>query len=169
VPYVHRLAQGAGPRDPNRVVFTSQGVIDRRLFDAAVETARRRADLEVIFRLHPSESLGSYEPLMTQAGEVPANFRLSHRTPNIFALLATTGIQVGAFSTTLLEGISLGVRIIVLDLPGAVEYMRPVIERGDALLVRNVDELVGRLDEAPLAGDPEYYYAHPVGRLVEER
>lgn len=166
-PYVHELAKAAkGGRQENLVVFTSQGVIGRRLFDMALETARRRLDKRIVFRLHPSESLADYEAALQDVGSPPANFEISHRTPNIFALLATTAIQVGAFSTTLFEGMSLGCRTVVLDLPG-LEYMRPAIERGDVLFVRDVDELVEKLDTAPLATDPEYYYAKPAARLIK--
>jgi hypothetical protein len=165
-PYVKGLVEAnKGEREPNLVVFTSQGVVGKQLFDLALETARRRSDKRIVFRLHPSESLESYERQLAGTENAPANFELSHRTPNIFSLLASTAIQVGAFSTTLFEGMSLGTRTVVIDLPG-VEYMRPAIETGDVLLVRNIDELVARLDEAPLAHSPQFYYADPVERLV---
>lgn len=165
-PYVHELAKlGDGTRSENLVVFTSQGVIGKRLFEIALETARRRPDKEVIFRLHPSEALEDYEAALQAAGTKPANFALSHKNPNIFALLSKTAIQIGAFSTTLFEGMSLGCRTVVIDLPGC-EYMRPAVQKGDVLFVRDVDELVAKLDEAPLAADSEYYYAKPAARLL---
>lgn len=165
-PYIRELAsQYDGPRDDALVVFTSQGVVGLPLFRMAIETARRRPDRRVIFRLHPKETLGIYEDALTDLGPAPLNFELSHRKPNIFALLARTSVQVGAFSTTLLEGMLLGSRTVVVNLPGC-EYMRPVVERGDALFARDVDELVARLDEAPLAADPELYYARPAKRLL---
>ncbi|MGE0742038.1 MAG: hypothetical protein AB7O98_11910 [Hyphomonadaceae bacterium] len=165
-PYVQSLADAAGaPRDGNLVVFTSQGVIGRRLFDLALETARRRPDRRIVFRLHPNESLKDYEALLQSAGDVPPNFALSHKNPNIFALLAQASVQVGAFSTTLFEGMSLGTRTVVVDMPGA-EYMRPVVQKGDALFVRSVDELVAKLDQAPLCPDPGIYYAEPLPRLL---
>jgi len=164
-PYVRKRAEAhTAARDPKLVVFTSQGVIGPRLFEIALKTAERRSDYSIIFRLHPNEALEPYEAAM--AGRAaPSNFELSHRAPNIFALLSRTAIQVGSFSTTLFEGMSLGVRTVVMDLSGA-EYMRPAIERGDALFVRDVDELVERLDQAPLASDPQFYYADPVKKLL---
>ena len=165
-PYVHELAgQHGGARGDDLVMFSSQGVIGRRLFDVAVETARRRPEKQVLFRLHPNELLEDYEAVIATLGTIPANFALSHKDPNIFALLSKTSIQVGAFSTTLFEGMSLGCRTVVVDLPGC-EYMRPVAQRGDVLFVRDVNELVARLDDAPYAKDTEYYYAKPVTRLV---
>ncbi len=162
-PYIQEAAQGAEARIPNLVVFTSQGVIGRRLFPIALEAARRRPDKKVVFRLHPSEILSDFEGMVP--ADPPANFSLSAREPNIFALLASADIQVGAFSTTLFEGMSLGTRTVVLDLPG-VEYMAPVIRRGDALFVRDVDDLVARLDMAPTAADPSAYYAPPAKSLA---
>lgn len=165
-PYVKALAGTFVPeRNKALVVFTSQGVIGDRLFDAAVVTARRRPEKQVIFRLHPSEGLEIYKERFSRISDVPNNFSLSHRDPNIFALLSKAEIQVGVFSTTLFEGMALGTRTVVIDMPG-VEYMRPVVARGDAILVSDVEELVSRLDEAPLAAQPHFYYADPVSPLL---
>ncbi len=165
-PYVRELAQKtSGRRLPNRVVFTSQGVIGEKLLGLALETARRRPDLEVIFRLHPNEALRDYETRLATIAPLPDNFSVSHRTPNIFALLAETWVQVGAFSTTLFEGMALGTRTVVVDLPGS-EYMIPAINRGDAILARGIGELPDAIDRAPLARDPTHYYADPPPRLI---
>ena len=165
-PYVKALAaQHRTDHDERLVVFTSQGVIGKRLFEVALEFARRRPDYRTIFRLHPSEALEDYEAMRDAAGTVPGNFSISHRTPNIFALLAGAGIQVGAFSTTLFEGMALGTKTVVIEMPGS-EYMRPAIERGDVLFVRDVEELIAKIDAAPLAADPDYYYAEPAKPLV---
>lgn len=167
-PYIARMAaENRQERDEKQVVFNSQGVIGKLLFEIAVETATRRPDLKVIFRLHPSEALDAYEALLAKVGNAPKNFSLSHRTPNIFALQAATGIQVGAFSTTLFEGMALGTRTVAIDLPG-IEYMTPAIDRGDAILVKDVEELVARIDGAPFAKDPELYYATPVRPLLDD-
>lgn len=164
-PRIEELAQMTRVRrDDNLVIFNSQGVIGRKLFDLALATAGARPDKKIIFRLHPNELLEDYRALEPKCG-FPPNFNLSHQKPNIFALMAQASIQVGVFSTTLLEGMALGVRTIVVELPG-VEYMRPVVARGDALLVRCLDELIDQLDQAPFCKDPKYYYDTPVKRLV---
>ena len=59
----------------------------------------------------------------------------------------------------------LGTRTVLIDLPG-IEYMEAVIDRGDAILVRDQTELAERLDNAPLAKDSAYYYASPAQQLV---
>jgi tetratricopeptide (TPR) repeat protein len=167
-PYVRALARAvAVDRERGLVIFTSQGVIGKLLLRVAVETARLRPDRKFLFRLHPSEEIEDYERPLAELGERPSNFRLSHREPVIFELLARADVQVGAFSTTLLEGMYLGTRTVVVDLPGS-EYMVPVVDRGDALRVRNAAELAQRLDDAPAAADPSYYYADPVAPLVPD-
>ncbi|MCC7442187.1 MAG: hypothetical protein IT285_11165 [Bdellovibrionales bacterium] len=164
-PYVKRLAEThSGPRDSGSVVFSSQGVIGRRLFDFALETARLLPDRKVVFRLHPNERLESYETLLNTLGP-PPGFSLSHQSPNVFALLASAEAQAGVFSTTLFEGMALGTRTILIDLPG-VEYMKPVLDRGDAILVDTPEAFARRLAEAPLARDRSAYYADPVSKIV---
>lgn len=168
-PYVKGLAGLAGQTniepDPSLVVFTSQGVIGRRLIEWAVKTAIYRQDKRIIYRLHPSEVLEDYEQIATSFEPLPDNFSLSHENPVIFELLAEASIQVGVFSTTLLEGMSLGTKTVVVNLPGA-EYMLPVIERKDAIFVETVEKLIEKLDDAPLAQDPNFYYSEPRSRLT---
>ncbi len=147
------------------VTFTSQGVVGRQLFDMAVRFALARADKHVMFRLHPSESLDDYEQALKTYDAAPENFEISHRTPVIFEVLARTEILVGAFSTTLLEGMVLDCRTIVINLPG-IEYMKPIIDRGDVLMVQSFEELVQHVDNAPHAKDPSYYYAAPVASVM---
>ena len=167
-PYVAQLAQQHGgasaQRREGRVVFTSQGAIGEQLLPLALRAARALPSHEIIFRLHPSESREEFEARLS--GEiVPANFSLSAREPNIFALLASADVQVGVFSTTLLEGMALGCRTAIVALPG-FEYLDLVVERGDASIARSADELVAAIENAPLAHAPRYFYATPLTRLV---
>lgn len=162
-PYVQALAEqhAAAARESNSIVFTSQGVIGAPLCDFAVECARLLPEKQVLFRLHPSETLAFYERRLLALGDVPQNFALSHRAPNIFALLAQCAVQAGVFSTTLFEGMVLGCKTVVIDMPG-VEYMRPVIAEGDALFVRTPEEFCAKIEDAPLCTNPQYYYADAV-------
>lgn len=163
-PYVQELAARATePRQESRVVFTSQGVLGDRLFSIALDCARKLPEREILYRLHPSEALENYAPLMPL--DVPANFTLSHRQPNIFALLGSAGVQVGVFSTTLLEGMALGCRTAVLALPGH-EYMLPAVQAGDASFARTAEEVVHAIENAPLPMDASRYYAAPLKKLV---
>ena len=165
-PYVEQLAQehGAAEKHAGRIVFTSQGAVGEQLLPLALSTAQSLPNREVIFRLHPSESLADFEQLLA-GRELPPNFSLSAREPNIFALLASAEVQVGVFSTTLLEGMALGCRTAIVALPG-FEYLDLVVERGDASIARSEQELVAAIEAAPLAHDASYYYAKPRTRLL---
>lgn len=158
-PYIQTLAGNLEniTRKPNSITFTSQGVIGNQLLLFALECAHNLPDKEIIFRLHPSENFSTYQRRLI-ALSPPSNFSLSHGHPNIFRLLAETEIQVGVFSTTLFEGMVLGCKTIVIDMPGA-EYMKPVITRGDALLVTTPKEFCEKLEDAPRCVDAEFYYA----------
>jgi len=61
-------------------------------------------------------------------------------------------------TTALFEGMTLGCRTTVAELPGH-EYLLPAIERGDAVLAPTADELIIGLPTAPLCQDSTAYYA----------
>ncbi|MEY2635179.1 MAG: hypothetical protein RIS75_1119 [Actinomycetota bacterium] len=166
-PYVHHLAElEAAPRtDSHRIVVTSQGAIGQHLLPIAVEIARNFHASEVVFRLHPSEKLEDMQDLLTRTQKsVPANFSLNATTPNIFALMKSADVIVGVFSTTLLEGMALGARTMIVALPG-YEYMDAIVGRGDVSIAMRPDEVVDAIRNAPHCTDANYYYAHPVTLL----
>ncbi len=165
-PYVKKLAKlSEVKRDPDLVVFSSQGAIGQRLFQIALTVSGMRPDKKFVFRLHPSELLKEYEKMLKASRPAPENLSLSHKNPVVFELLAQASVQVGVFSTTLLEGLTLQTPSIVVKLPG-FEYMEPVVNRGDSIIVQDAKELAERLDEAPIPRDSEYYYSEPVEKLV---
>ncbi len=157
-PYILNLSKRYGERDGVRtaIVFTSQGVIGQKLYLFAIRVARSMPQETFIFRLHPSESAETYENMIDCTP--PANLTISHVNPNVFSLLASAKIQVGVFSTTLFEGMILGCKTILVDMPG-IEYMEGVLQRGDAVLIKTPDEFPQAMSEAPICMDPDYYYA----------
>lgn len=161
-PYLKRLAAvAAGPRDPNMIVVTSQGAISSRLWPLAIACARARPDKRFVYRLHPSESLNSYEQRLAETPDAPANLSLSARSPNIFALLAEAGAQIGMYSTTLFEGAALGCPAIVVDGPGA-GYMTASVAAGHMSFARNAEEAAALLDAPHTPPDTQCYYADPL-------
>lgn len=146
-----------------QVLFTSQGAIGQELFGAAVETARALPDHSVIYRLHPNESLADYEQLgakLSQAAgkPLPSNLSLSHRDPIFLDLVSCSEYLIGAFSTTLFEGLALGCKVLVLPLSG-YENVRPAIASGDLTLIDSLEALPALLAVAKPAADPSRYYA----------
>jgi len=70
-------------------------------------------------------------------------------------------VQIGVYSTSLFEGMALGARTILVDLPG-IESMTGVLEAGEASLARNGAEIAAALGVAPMVVDTSRYYAPPV-------
>lgn len=166
-PHVLKLAkQFTGEKDNRLAVFASQGPIGKRLLSLAVDTARLRPDLRVVFRLHPSESLTEYRLILESMASLPDNLSLSQKNPNTYALLAEATYQVGVSSTTLFEGMTLGTKTVVVNLP-SFEYLEPAIERGDAVLATSAEEIAHSLNEtAPTCSDPDIYYSPAPQTLI---
>ena len=146
-----------------QVLFTSQGAIGGELFKAAVATARALPNNAVIYRLHPNEALADYEALgealaSDYGSPLPSNFSLSHKTPVFLDLVSQSEFLIGAFSTTLFEGLALGCKVLVLPLSG-YENVLPAIEAGDLTLISNLEALPEYLAAAKPAKDPSRYYA----------
>ena len=154
-----QLETGPVTKEPGLVLVSSQGTVGPRLLAVAVELAKARPDLRVVFRLHPSEHLADY-PATAEGVELSAG-----DVSQTYALLAAATYQVGVSSTTLFEGMALGCRTAVVALPGW-EYLAPAVERGDAVLAHDSAELAALLDTAPLCHDSSGYYAPAVRPLT---
>jgi hypothetical protein len=158
-PFVRRSSVA---KNPSLVVFVSQGTIGPQLLRVATRLAESRPGLEIVFRLHPSEYRSSYPSVsglrMSGGRGVPPG-------ESTYDLMAAATYLVGVSTTALFEGMVLGCRTIVVDLPGA-EYLAPAVSRGDALLVRDAGELARRLDDAPVCSDTDAYYATPLPVLT---
>lgn len=160
-PHIAQLLDKNVPKTPRSIFFSSQTVIGREVFDFALKTAQLLPDHTITLNLHPQDSLDRYK-----ADGAPKNFTILHKPPGFFELLASHEFQAGSFSTTLFEGMMLGNKVIVLDLPGS-ENMEPAVKRGDALFARTPEELVSLLDHVRPAPDASDYYARPVERILD--
>jgi hypothetical protein len=129
----------------NQAVFLSQGTIGAELIHTAEAVAKQHPDIEVLYRLHPSERPDDYT--------IPDNVQLSTGGSTL-DLLATATYQVGVSTTALFEGMALGCRTAVAHLPGH-EYLEPAVAKGHALLMHDPAQLT----QAPLCDDPGSYYA----------
>lgn len=140
-------------RSEKQVLFTSQGAVSVELQKAAVAAAKALPDFNVVYRLHPNEDLASYP---TQ--NLPKNFTYSHKSPVFLELLAESAYLVGAFSTTLYEGMALGAKVLVLPLPG-FENMNRAIKQGDVTVITDIDLIGEFIRAAKPASNPDNYYA----------
>jgi hypothetical protein len=148
-------------RIPRRVVVVSQGAIGARLFDATVVAARAACDWEFVFRPHPQENVERYAARLAALSPAMSNFRLSVQSQDLSDLLASAEVQIGVYSTSLFEGMALGVRTIVLALPGW-EGVTRAIEQGDAILATVPADIATLLPIAPVSRHQEQYFAPPI-------
>ena len=145
-----------GKRVAKTIMFTSQGAVGLKLFEQAIHWANKLSDWQITFRLHPNEDLADFQKV-----KLPKNLSLSHKTPTFLELLSTHEYLVGGFSTTLYEGLSFGLKVIVLPLDG-FENVNQAIANGDMALAPmnpGVSELVELLQSSKVCHNPYSYYA----------
>ncbi|MEY3561374.1 MAG: hypothetical protein RL068_526 [Actinomycetota bacterium] len=146
----------SGSRVEGSILFTSQGALGADLMQQALHWASQLPDHKVIYRLHPNEDLADYAKF-----SLPKNLELSHKNPGFLELLSEAEYLVGGFSTTLYEGLSFGLKVIVLPLPG-YENVQAAIDRGDMFLAdldASALELQDLLHRAKPCANPYSYYA----------
>ena len=140
-------------REPKQILFTSQGAVSEALSQAAIACAKAMPEYRVIYRLHPNEDLDSYPQ-----ENLPTNFSYSHKTPMFLELVAASEYLIGAFSTTLYEGLALGAKVLVLPLTG-FENMNRAIAAGDVTVIKSIDAIREAVLSAKPAENADNYYA----------
>jgi hypothetical protein len=160
------LLAHAPQKRARQVVVISQGVIGAELLKLAVRAACLAPGYRFAFRRHPGEIESDLRAALRENGlECPPNLTIVGSEQPLHERLAETEVQVGVYSTGLFEGMMLGCRTIVAELPG-YEAMEPAVRRGDAIVAATPEELVASLSGAPLAR-PDRYYAAPVASIRE--
>lgn len=148
-------------RRSRQILFISQGVIGRRLSDLVLECARQLPDFPIVFKLHPGEYARWRQdyPSLVEAAALANVKVVDDSKRSLHAYFAESEFVVGVFSTAIFEGLALGCKTIVVDLPG-VEYMRKLIDEGIALKVASAGELVGALREGfcPTPFESGYFF-----------
>jgi hypothetical protein len=150
-----------GVRRPKSVLVVSQGTIGELLFRAVLDAAAQARDWHFKFRVHPGENVRLYQAMLRQQGRVLSNVSLAAPNDRLGDDLRASEVQLGVYSTALVEGMALGVRTLVLNLPGA-DQMQHLIARGDALLIDDPSEIPSALERAPLCGTRDALFAPPL-------
>jgi len=167
-PYIDELrAQGKRMKSPNNILFASESVIGFEIFDIAAKVAKALPKHTISVFLDQNDTPRRYRSRIRKHGGLPRNMKIFQRPRNFYERLSSFDLQIGVSSFTLFEGMVFGNRTMLLGLPG-VELMKPVLERGDALLARNAEELLTRMGDAPAAKDTTIYFSRPVKRITPE-
>jgi hypothetical protein len=160
-PYMrkHLAAAGASASVQNQpgVLFLSQAGIFQSILDFALAFARIPNVPKTIFRLHPSDDVREIEARVAASGINSDKFELSFGGggPRTLELQRIYRIQVGVFSTAVLEGLALGCRTFLIPVPGW-SALSGLVESGLAELAftpEDLASLVKQPSQADSIGD----------------
>jgi len=129
----------------DQVVFVSQGTIGAEMSKFAVELKQRQDFfLSIVYKLHPGEyhRWQKIYPWLINSGITV----IDDDSVPLYKLLAESKILVGAYSTAVYEGLGLGLRTFLLNVPG-IESMEELVETKAVSVVSTVDELVEKIKQ----------------------
>lgn len=132
-----------GVRKKDQVVFLSQGTVGAEMSRFAVELSQcTEFPFSIVYKLHPGEYLRwRKEYPWLAASEVDV---VEDDSIPLYQLLAESKIQIGLNSTAIFEGLSFGLKTLLLDLPG-IEHMEGLIRRNAAAVVSSIEEIVEKV------------------------
>ena len=131
---------------PRRILFLSQRGIGRELARVASELRARlpQQAFEIVYRLHPSEGIDwqTAYPELTHAG-----IRVERAEEcALYASQSSAHVQVGVYSTALLEGVAFGLETYLVELPGH-EQLAVLTSSRAANTVADAEELAQQLQQ----------------------
>ncbi len=136
-------------RKSNQIVILSQGAIGERFAEQVATVAGSLKDYQLIYKLHPSEYLTwEQSRSLTKLAENP-NVTIIGEGSDLYRLLAESEYQFGVFSTAVFEGVGMGCKTILFDLPG-VEYMSRMVDQGLCVKWDGCSDIVEAINAADL-------------------
>jgi hypothetical protein len=124
----------------DQIIFISQGTIGEKLSKFAIELKNRQDfHKEIIYKLHPGEYARwkkDYPWLVGSGVRV-----IDDESVPVYQLLAQSKTLVGVYSTMVYEGLGMGLRTFLVDLPG-IEYMDELIKSQAVSKIADVNELI---------------------------
>jgi hypothetical protein len=128
----YRSKQNGGKK--SSCIFISQGSVGNRIADSARSLRRINQDLEIFFRLHPSE-YDSWE--MKYSDLTKKNIKvIGSEDGTIYDWFKKIKYVIGGYSTALFEAAGMGCKVGVLNQPG-IEYMEPLIDKRGAIKINS--------------------------------
>jgi hypothetical protein len=148
-PYFHHMRQlyDGYASVNNRVLVLSQGAISQALAERVLACVDELSEFELVYKLHPSEYARWKESPALRTLAQHANVQIVDHNADLYRLFAEAEYQVGVFSTAVYEGIGMGCKTVLVDLPG-VEYMDQLITQEFAILFRLGDSMVSAFARA---------------------
>ena len=114
------------------VVIISQWAISDKIAELVEKNLPKLKGMRIIYKPHPAES--TVEDPSSAVGRLLNHKQVELATGEpLSEIQQRAKVQIGVFSTAILDGLEYGCETILLDLPG-VEYMAHIIEQGKAEL-----------------------------------
>lgn len=123
-------------KSSKNMVVISQGALGDKIAECINAFCRELDGYTIYYKLHPSEFARWREYPFLEELSRTGQIEIVTDQYDLYTLLNQAAIQVGVFSTALYEGLALGCKTILLDLPG-VEYMTGLVDAELASLARD--------------------------------
>lgn len=150
-PYLEREREKYSDNERrDQVLFISQGAIGPDLSKFAVEFGNCTDKKDVVYKLHPGEydRWRSEYPWLAES-----NLRIiDDESVPLYRLFTESTVQVGVFSTAVIEGLDFDLETFLVDLPG-VEALDYLYENDYATVVDSPEQLKEELDNSPQHSD----------------
>lgn len=126
----------------NQALFISQGTIGNKLTKIAYKFAKNNKKYNIVYKLHPGEYNRWKDdyPILNKAIKLSNFSVIASNNINLYELFSESEYQVGVYSTAIYEGLTLGCKTILIDLPG-IEYMEYLIEQDIVKVAENEIEI----------------------------
>lgn len=143
----------------NQILFISQPTINNRLAQFAYEFALKNSGYKVLYKLHPNQKINIDDDnyILNIASKLQNFEMIIGNDKNLYEMMYSCEVQVGAYSTALFEGLYTGLKTIIVNLPG-IEHMEALIEKGYATLCKNPDDLINIIENIKSSSIAKDYY-----------
>lgn len=145
-----------GKKVKGQAVMISQPSLSLQFLEAAIATARAEPKIQFILKPHPRENV---ETLIIRLSAEPEllNLRIADRNEDTLQLIVESEFCFGVSSTSVFEAVALKTKVLIFELPGW-HHSKSLIDRGEAVLVRDPAKPSKNLSDAKLSDEPEFYY-----------
>jgi len=132
----------------NEILFISQDIIGKKLSKIAYKFAENNKDYNIIYKLHPKEyKIWEKEYLYLVKAKKLNNFHIIESDKiDLYRLFFRAEYLVGVSSTAIYEGLIIGCKTILVDLP-SIEYMEYLLKNNYVKIVNNHKEINGIIRE----------------------
>jgi hypothetical protein len=168
------LAAADQAHQTNTVFIASQAHATKKITKFLLAAAQAHPTFFFTLKQHAQEAPVDFEAVARNAfrkgkmasPRVPSNLLLADPKSNTLEAMARSEFVLGVYTTALFEAFTLGCKVGVLAFSGW-HHIRALVERGDASLIHDLDELDKYLkansarDVSGLRDRADYYYAKP--------